>query len=171
MTRARELGLAPERLDSHRHAAFAPPVFRAVCAEARALGIEEVRRSNPLGTMRMGGGPAGFAKGALLFVAGLATRGVPRAFGLASADGVADLERVDRWASRGRWPAGLLGARVEAIAHPARGAADVSRAERGPDRAGDATRLAGLRERMESVGAIVVDGRSRSARPDVRSAV
>jgi len=157
----RARGLAPTRLDVHRHVAFAAATFRAVCAEARALGLAEVRRPAPLGTLRVGRGVAGFAKGALLTFAGLATRGLPRAYGLASPDGFADLEVVDGWVRRGRLPRAVRGRRLEVVAHPALGADDVPRAERGPDQAGDARRLADLRERLHALGAHVCDGSER----------
>ena len=158
VTAARRMGLSPTRLDSHRHAAFSPPVFRAVCAEARSSGLSEIRRSAPLGTLRVGRGPVGFAKGAILFLCGIATRGVPGAFALASPDGVIDLDQADRWTRRGRLPRGLRGACLEVIAHPARGADDVPVAERGPDRGGDAMRLEGFAARLVALGCVVTHG-------------
>lgn len=166
---ARQRGLSPVRLDSHRHAAFPPRVFRAVCAEARALGIGEVRRSVPLGALGVGKGLVGLGKGVLLFLAGIATRGIPHAFALSAPDGISDLEQVDRWVRRGRLPSGLRGARIELVAHPARGEDDVPRAERGPDRGGDATRLEGLGTRLIALGCVVRDGRARDPVAAVRS--
>ena len=156
---ARARGLVPTRLDTHRHLAFPRATFRAVCAEARALGLREVRRPVPLGTLRVGRGAAGFAKGALLAVAGLAPRGLPRAYGLDAPDGFADLEVVDGWVRRGRVPRSVRGRLLEVVAHPALGPDDVPRSERGPDRAGDARRLVDLAGRLEAMGVVVRDGR------------
>lgn len=171
--RARALGLAPVRIDAHRHAAFAPAVFRAMCREARACGLSEVRRPAPVTTWRVGRGPAALLQGGLLALAGIATRGVPRAFRLHAADGIVDLERFDRRLDRGR--AGVRGLRgtIEVIAHPARGIDDVPRGERGPDRSGDATRLEGFSDRAHAAGLTVGFGcgagpQPRTGSPTVR---
>lgn len=161
----RARGLLPTRVDAHRHLAFPRATFRAVCAEARALGLARVRRPVPLGTLRVGRGAAGWVKGALLSFAGIATRGLPRAYGLAAPDGFADLEVVDGWVRRGRVPRAARGRRVEVVAHPARGGDDLPAAERGPDREGDARRLEGLRSRLEALGGVVLDGAAGARAP------
>src|SRR5439155_306046 len=86
---ARALGVAPTHLDAHRHAFLVPRVYRAVAAEARSLSVRGIRFPAPLGSLRAGLGAPGLAKGALLFAAGIALRGIPRAYGLAAAAGLA----------------------------------------------------------------------------------
>ena len=154
--RLRASGLVPTHVDAHRHAFFLPCVYRAVAAEARALGIPGLRRAVPAGSVRCGAGVAGLAKGALLWSFGLVTRGVPRAFALATSDGVVDAATAARWVERGRWPRSLARATVEVVAHPARGPDDVPAGERGIDRAADAARLEGLRAGLERLGVRVV---------------
>ncbi len=162
---ARARGLVPTRLDTHRHLAFPRATFRAVCAEARALGLREVRRPVPLGTLRVGRGAAGFVKGALLAVAGLATRGLPRAYGLDAPDGFADLEVVDGWVRRGTpaperarsAPRGRRAPRARPRRRPPFGAGPRSGGRRPPPR----------RPRRTARG----DGRRRARRPSPRPRV
>ncbi len=150
---ARALGLLPSHVDAHRHAFLVPAVYRAVAAEARALGLAGIRRPVPLGSVRCGVGLAGLAKGALLGFAGCFARGVPRALGLCAPDGIVDAAVARRWVERGRLPAGVRGRSVEIVAHPGEGPEDLPAPERGVDRAADATALAGLLGGLEALGA------------------
>lgn len=151
--RARAAGLAPTHLDAHRHAFLWPAVMRGFAQAARAEGLAVLRRPVPLGAWRVGPGPAGRLKALVLAVAGLGTRGVARAAGLVSPDGLLDVAEAARRLARGRrLPRGV----VEVVAHPAAGPDDVPPAERGPDRAADAAALAGLRAACEAHGVAVV---------------
>jgi GT2 family glycosyltransferase len=150
---ARGLGVAPERVDAHRHAFFPPAAYRAVAAEARASCVGAIRRPVPIGSLRCGAGRAGIAKGALLWAAGLFTRGVPRAYGLRAPDGVVDARVAASWVRAGRLPIAVRGKAFEVVAHPADGVDDVPACERGLDRAGDAAALVGLIAGLEALGA------------------
>ncbi|MBL9085704.1 MAG: glycosyltransferase [Planctomycetia bacterium] len=161
---ARARGLVPTHVDAHRHAFLLPSTFRAVVAEAARLGVPGVRRAVPAGPVRCGPGVAGRCKGALLAVAGLATRGLARAYGRVAPEGIVDAAVAAAWAaSPRRLPRGTF----EVVAHPAAGPDDVPAGERGPDRAADAACLAGLRAALEARGARVVAfgalGRARGA--------
>ncbi|MFO0932852.1 MAG: glycosyltransferase [Planctomycetota bacterium] len=150
---ARARGLAPTHVDAHRHAFLWPGTYRAVVAEAARLGVPGVRRPVPVGPVRCGPGVAGRCKGAILAAAGLATRGLARAYGRVAPDGIVDAEVAAAWAAGARpLPRGTF----EVVAHPADGPDDVPAADRGPDRAADAARLRGLRAALEARGARVV---------------
>ena len=153
VARARSLGLSPAHVDAHRHAFFLPHVYRAFAAEAAALGIPRVRRPTPRGALRCGDGIAGFAKGLVLAFAGVFTRGVPRAYGLATTAGIADAAEVERWLARPRLPRALREGSLEIVAHPATRDDDVPASDRGLARRADAERLRTLPARLERRGA------------------
>jgi|GEM_PF-2180751 len=162
--RARALGLAPTHVDAHRHAFLLPSTYRAVAAEAARQGIVGVRRPVPVGPVRCGAGFTGVAKGVVLWTAGLATRGVARAFGRATLDGIVDAAVVARRLARGRpLPRGAF----EVVAHPAAGPDDVPGPDQGLDRAADAACLATLRTDLEARG-VGVDAFPSVAGPAAR---
>lgn len=150
IARVRALGLAPTHVDAHRHAFLWPSTYRAVLRAARREGVRWVRRPAPLGALCCGAGPLGVAKGALLALVGIATRGLPRALGCDAPDGIVDADRALDLLARGR-----LRGHVEVVAHPAEGD-DVPRCERGIDRLADARTLRDLRARLEAAGGTIV---------------
>ncbi len=153
--RARALGLVPGHLDAHRHAFLVPRVYRALVGEARALSIPRVRRPSPRGALRCGEGIAGWAKGLVLALAATFTRGVPRAYGRATTEGIADAAQVERWVARPRLPRVLRTGTLEVVAHPATCDDDVPLADRGVARRADAERVRTLRARLEARGVVV----------------
>jgi hypothetical protein len=158
---ARGMGVEPTHLDAHRHAFFPPTAYRAVLAEARALGVGSVRLPRPLVVPRCGAGLAGLLKGAVLAAASPFLRPLPRRFGLAAPDGIVDADLAERWVDAGRLPSSLRGKTFEVVAHPGEeGAADVPIPDQGLDRPGDARRLARLRTGLESLGVSVVGFRA-----------
>jgi hypothetical protein len=154
VARARALGVAPTHVDAHRHAFFLPWTYRAVLREGRAQGIASARLPLPLGTLRVGDGVAGIAKGLALTLVAPWLRPLPRRSGVATPDGVVDAALAERWVAGGRLPAALRGRTVEVIAHPGEAnGADLPPGERGLDRDADARRLATLRAGLEALGA------------------
>jgi hypothetical protein len=133
---ARDLGLAATHVDAHRHAFFVPSVYRAVAAEAKALGLSWVRRPTPLGPVRCGVGLAGVAKGLLLALTSAGRRPI-----LPGPDGVVDLATAASWAATSALPPAVRGRTVEVVAHPADGPDDLPRRERGIDRAAESRLL------------------------------
>jgi hypothetical protein len=123
---ARARGLAPTHLDAHRHAFLLPSTYRAVAAEAARLGVPGVRRPVPVG------GRCGRrrrpGKGAVLFAAGVATRGSAR---VRARDDGRDRGRRGS-GGMGRVAAPVAARYVRMVAHPAAGPGDVPAADRGP---------------------------------------
>ena len=158
----REAAVPISHVDAHRHAWCLPWTRRGVLRGVRAAGLDAVRALRPLGPC-FGYGVVEAAKRLVLRAMSIPDAGLARAHGLVAPEGWVDARTAAAWVAAGSLPAWTRGRAIEVIAHPAVGADDLPKGERGTlDRVAEARAVLEppLAEALRALGAEVVDFRT-----------